>query len=574
MRSRSSETPALPMRALCVVLALVICSGIILSGCSSRPLLNGSVTRDDSLAESSKRELVNALLLNAKGEYRKAVAGYQSILKSDSSNAAVNYALSRSFASLGISDSARLYSEKSVQLDPSNTYYLRFLAELSHQMNDYGRSAELYRKLADLEPGRPEYLSFLALEYLSADQSEKALAVFQEILRIDPMNETTQAQVLLLEIKLRHYHDAIGTLTELIEQGDGKEKLRLTLGELYLQTAQYDLAFKTLREVLRENPSFVPAWLALFEVSVQSGNNRTFLEDLHRFYKVNQISIELQIDLARLFLVRSSRDSSYSAPALSMIEELNRRHPNNSGIYLLRGQARLQRQDTAGAVRDIRKAIALAPRSIALREAIVTAYILQKNYREAALAIDQAKKQLPSMTRRLQVLEGELLFEEGKLSKAVSLLEKVLQTINVKKDKALYLQATSILALCYDKQGFSDKSIQRYEEILDLDPDNALIMNNIAYMLAEQGKALPRARELAMKAVASDPANASYLDTLGWVLFRMGEYEKSREFLEKAAGIDSREAEIFDHLSQVYEKLGNPQKAGEMREKSRKIKGK
>ncbi len=41
-----------------------------------------------------------------------------------------------------------------------------------------------------------------------------------------------------------------------------------------------------------------------------------------------------------------------------------------------------------------------------------------------------------------------------------------------------------------------------------------------------QGKELPRAKELAMKAVAAEPANAGYLDTLGWVLFRMGEYEQ------------------------------------------------
>ena len=43
-------------------------------------------------------------------------------------------------------------------------------------------------------------------------------------------------QMLLMQIKLTHYQDAIGTLTALVEHGDGKDKLRLTLGELYLQT--------------------------------------------------------------------------------------------------------------------------------------------------------------------------------------------------------------------------------------------------------------------------------------------------------------------------------------------------
>jgi uncharacterized protein HemY len=92
-------------------------------------------------------------------------------------------------------------------------------------------------------------------------------------------------------------------------------------------------------------------------------------------------------------------------------------------------------------------------------------------------------------------------------------------------------------------------------------------MNNLAYILAVQGKELSKAKELALKAVTAEPENASYLDTLGWVLFKVGEYEKAREILEKAVDIDAHEPEIRDHLSKVYEKLGNHQKAEEMKEK-------
>jgi tetratricopeptide (TPR) repeat protein len=574
MRSLNVELPFRQMRNFFLKLIFAVALVIGLSVFLSRSLFAVSGEKVDSLAESAKREFVSALLLSVKGEHHDAALRLQTILKSDPSNAAVNYALSRAFLGVGLSDSARIYSEKSVKLDSLNTYYLQYLAALSHQMNDYQRAAKIYQRLLLLEPGHPQYRSLLALEYLSADQPEKALSAFQENLRLNPMNETAQAQVLLLELKLRHYQDAIGTLRELIDQGEGKEKLRLTLGELYLQTSQYDLAYTTLRALLRENPRFVPAWLTLFEVSVQSGNNKTFLDDLHRFYKDSQVTIDLQIDLARLFLSRASRDKSYSAAALAMTEELSLNHPKNSAVYLLRGQARLQREDTFGGVSDIRKALVLAPDSLPVYEALVTAYVIGKDFNNAALVLLKAKKRFPSRTIRLQVLEGELYFQQGKLMKSALLLEKVLQSINVKKEKGLFIQATGILASCYDKQGFSDKSIRRYEAILDIDPGNALIMNNIAYTLAEQGKNLARARELAMKAVAAEPSNASFLDTLGWILFRIGEFEKSREYLEKAAAIDQREAEIFDHLAQLYEKLGNPLKASEMREKARKLKGK
>ena len=485
----------------------VICL-ILLSACSSRPLLSVSAIAPDSLSEATKREIVAASLQSAKGEYHEAVSRYRKLLAAQPSNAALHYALSQAYIGLGVIDSARLYSEKSVILNPGNKYYLRLLAAISRQMRDYSQTADLDRQLVALEPGRTEPLFALAFDYLAADQFEKALAVFQDILKLDPKNETALSQALLIEIKLTNYKDAIVPLTALLERSDGQEKLRLTLGELYLQTGQHDLAVKTFKEILQENHRLLPAWLGLFEVSVKSGNKVAFLEDLHLFHKTSQISFEQKIGVAQFFAARSIRDSSFVEPAFVMIGEIKKRYPDKS-----------------------------------------------------------------RMTLRLRVVEGELLFHAGKVKQAVLLLENAVHSKNAKKQKWLYLQANSILALCYDNLGYPEKSIALYESSLRLDPGNILITNNLAYVLASQGTELLRAKKLAMKAVAAEPANAGYLDTLGWILFRMGEYENAGEILEKAVGMDPGESEIFDHLSQVYEKLGNKLKAMEMRERAQKLKG-
>ena len=493
------------MRSLIDKLPLICL--IFLSACSSRPFLSGSATGSDSLSETTKRELVAATLQSAKGEYSGAVDGYRKLLIAEPSNAALHYALSKAYLGLGVVDSARLYSEKSVTLNPGNKYYLRLLAGITHQMHDYSRAVELSRQLVALEPGSTEPLTNLALEYLAADQPEKALAAFQDLLKLDPKNETTLAQVLLMEIKLTHYKDAIGTLTELLERGDGKEKLLLTLGELYRQTKQYDLAARTFREVLRSDSHVLPVWLALFDAEVQSSNPPAFREDLDLFYKTDQVTLEQKIELAQILIARSSQESSFVEPASVMIGEIKKRYS---------GKTR--------------------------------------------------------MTFRLQVMEGELLFYSGKVKPALQLLEKAVDSKNAQKQKEFYVQACSILALCYDKLGYSHKSIHLYETVLHLEPGNILMMNNLAYILAGQGKELLRAKKLAMKAVAAEPVNGGYLDTLGWVLFKMGEYEKAREILEKAIALDPREAEIPEHLSKVYEKLGWTQKAMDMQEMSRKRK--
>jgi tetratricopeptide (TPR) repeat protein len=577
MRSRIAELPTIRRNRVRIgsfLLMAVTFSLFFLSlTLSSRPLF-ASKLKPDSLAEAAKREFVAASLQSVKGEYREAAERYQKLLITQPSNAAIHYALSKAFLALGTLDSARLFSEKSVLLNPDNIYYTGFLASLSHQMHDYSRAAYLYRQLALLEPGNTETLFTLAQEYLSAEQPEKALAVFQEILALDPKNEVTLVQMLLMEIKLTHYQDAITILTKLIEQGDGKEKLRHTLGELYLQTKQYDLASKQFRELLKESPRFVPAWLALFEVSVQSGNHQLFLEDINTFFNTNEVSVEQKLELAKLFLVRSSRESVFVEPALIMLGAINKRHPGNGQVYALLGMAQLQKQDAAAAVIDLRKAILLDPRSVEVWEELIVAYLFQKEFRMAEKRLLQAKKRFPAMTLRLKVLEGELFFQTGKVKKAALLLEPLVYSKNIQKEKSLYRQASATLAFCYDALGLRDKSIRLYESILELEPDNILIMNNLAYVLALQGKELQRAKELAMKAIVAEPANAGYLDTLGWVLFRMADYEHAREILEKAAELDPREAEIVDHLGKVYEKLGKLEKVLEMKEKARKLKAK
>ncbi|NTU96478.1 MAG: tetratricopeptide repeat protein [Chlorobiaceae bacterium] len=521
--------------------------------------------------ESFRNRFVAGSFESIKGNFRAAARTYQKLLEEEPSNAALNYALSKAFAGIGEADSARIYAEKSVQLDPSNKFYIGFLAALSHQMNDFARAAVLFRQLADLDPGSTDALAMLALEYLAADDPEKALGVFQEILRTDPNNEGARAQVLLMQIQLSHYHEAIGTLSGFIAKGDGRDKLRLTLGELYSRTRQYDLAYSTLNALVLEHPEFLPAWLSVFEVSVQSSRQEVFREDLARFYGRKEISMKHKIELSNVFLVRSFKDTLYTAPAAFMISEMQRLFPNNGEVFLLAGKAEMQKKHPVEAERLLRKAVVLDPSNVDIREELVSSLMMQKNHTAARKELFRAFKRLPAMNRRLKVLEGELLYRSGELRKSALLLEKTLRWHEVLREKWLFLQAAGTLAFCYDQLGEPRRSIRLYERILEVDPGNVLMMNNLAYILALEGKELEKARELALKVTRSEPANAGFLDTLGWIYFRLGEYAKAKEILEKAAGLDPNEPEILEHLGSAYEKLGNAETAKELMDRARKL---
>jgi len=551
----------------------------LLSACSLRPAVKADrVVRPaapDTVAEGAKNRFVAALLLAEKGDFWGAVEAYRTVQPSGAgAKAAVHHAAARAFLGLGVTDSARTHAEKAAAIEPGNSSYLLQLASVAHQMKDYGRAVAIYTDLVELQPGRSDYLTLLALEHIASGDPEKALGVFQRLLQLDPSDENTRAQVLLLEIKLKHYHEAIETLSGLIGEGEEKARLQLTLGELYVETGQTALASKTFREIIAANPRFVPAWLALLELSVASNDRSTFLLDLNAFYNTSGLKPEQKTSLAELFYVRAAKDSAYVQPLYGMLAEIEKRHPGETGAAMLKGKLKLREKKPLEAEREFRAILRRRPGHIEAWEDLITAYIMQKEYAKAAGAVAKAKKLAKVTPMRLLVLEGYTAFQVGDTRNAVRLLEKALQEKHREKERWLYLQAASTLAMSYDKLGLREKSLGMYRAILLLDSGNALAMNNYAYLLSLQGSDLATAKNLALKAVAHEPDNPVYLDTLGWVLFRLGEYREALQHLEKASALAPDDLEIAGHLLNVYEKTGAEEKARLLRQRIGRMGGK
>lgn len=529
----------------------------LLSACSAGPVRNSeSRARADSLASATEQEFLKASFLAARGDHQAAIDAYRPLIARDPENGAFSFAVAREFLVLGRLDSARAYGERSLELDPSNRHTIGLVADVAHSMGEAKRALELYRRLAELDPGNAELLTWLAMEHMSAGEPEEALRVFRRVLRIDPTSETARSQVLLLEIRMRRFPEAISSLREMIAGGEDDGRLRLTLGGLYLRTGDYGDAAATFREALAAAPRFVPAWLALLEVSVRTSDTETFRSDLRSFYDALPTDAPKKLELARFYLAQASSDTLYHRPARLTLDEAVLRHPESAEALMLRGWVRMREGEPEGAVPDFRAAARLEPRSGDVREGLVTALLLARQYSPARRAARQAQLDLASEGLRFRVLEGYVLFESGRAAEAAPILERALRSPGIAGERELHLRALGTLAFSYDTLGLSLKSIPVYERLLVLDPENALVMNNLAYSLAEQGGDLERARRLAEGAVSKEPGSGVYLDTLGWILFREGSFSHARLRLERAAELEPEEPEILRHLAELYRAVG------------------
>ena len=127
------------------------------------------------------------------------------------------------------------------------------------------------------------------------------------------------------------------------------------------------------------------------------------------------------------------------------------------------------------------------------------------------------------------------------------------------------------LGLIYDSQKDWAKCDSIYQTALQIDSTNALINNNYAYSLSERGIKLDKAMRMSKVALKADPENSAYLDTMGWIYFKMGNYDSAKDYIEKALKSGGDKPDILEHLGDIEFKMGNKDKAKSTWEKALKL---
>jgi Flp pilus assembly protein TadD len=87
--------------------------------------------------------------------------------------------------------------------------------------------------------------------------------------------------------------------------------------------------------------------------------------------------------------------------------------------------------------------------------------------------------------------------------------------------------------------------------MLAAEPDDAVVANYLGYSLADRGVDLDAALALIERAVELDPDNSAYLDSLGWVHYRLGNLETAERWLRRAVEVGGTDGTILAHLGEV-----------------------
>ena len=391
-----------------------------------------------------------------------------------------------------------------------------FMAQVHQQLKEYDEAIKESKAFLKERPGNVEGFRLLARIYEASDQPEQAIIECEAYLVQD-------------------------------EENFG---LRYLLGELYEKTGNVEKAAEHFAKGIETEKKFLPPYLKLAKIYESKADYARALQVLIRAVGRGLWSGEVarSIDEVLQALPEPLKVATYLEGAFEQEE--------NFAYYYVLGRLYNDVGKSQRSMVSFSEAARLQPH-LWVAYMYMAAFKMEEEDIEGAIDILEQGVVKNAGQVVLYKMLGQLLVEKEDFVRAEKFLLKSL--ILDKDDVSLRY----LLAIVYDELDQDEKSEQEFLKCLELDPDNPDANNALGYFYAERGKNLKRAVRLIKKALKAAPKNGAYLDSLGWVYFKMGRTEEALELLEEAASF-LNDPVILDHLGDAYWTLGDKTRAQEM----------
>ncbi|MBU1998886.1 MAG: tetratricopeptide repeat protein, partial [Candidatus Omnitrophica bacterium] len=202
-------------------------------------------------------------------------------------------------------------------------------------------------------------------------------------------------------------------------------------------------------------------------------------------------------------------------------------------------------------------AVKLDPETVEAHAVLALLYFSQNKLEEAAYEYEIALKNASILEpRNTDIYKnlGIIYLRQKKYDLAQEVYRKV---IGITPDDS---EAYYYLGNALDQLNKRREAYKFFEKAIELKPDYADALNYLGYLYAEENIKLDKAEELIKMALALQPNNGAYVDSLGWVYFRKEKYQDSVQELERASRL-AQDPVIFDHLGDAYFKINDRVKA-------------
>jgi len=482
--------------------------------------------------------------LELKNDFIGAVENLRTALKYDKSPG-IYYAISEVYFKLNKFDEALTEIKKALNLDSRNQNYLEILANIYIAKKEFPNAINTYERIIAIDSNYTYGLYSLARLYQEMKLPAKAILVYEKITNRIGFDFDVLNKMYEIYSGYKDYEKAIGVLEDLLKLDPYNIEIKKVLSSLYLKNNQPGKTREIYEEILLLNPADKDVQTELVKIYFKENDSRKAFENFRKMIGKDSLGYYEKVQIGELYYNMISQDETSIDIAKNIFSNLNSEYPEQWIPYYYLGAIDILNKNGNSYKEQFSKALQYADTSRDVYTNIGFT-LFQKGESEDALKIfDEGLVKFPD-DFRLNYFKGFTLQGINKESEAITYFEKA---VNINPNDIGLL---STLALAYDNQAEFKKSEATYNAALKIDPNNALILNNYAYNLSERGENLDKALAMSKISIAKDPANSSYFDTIGWIYFKMKNYDYAKKYIERSLEINGNSAVVLDHLADVY----------------------
>lgn len=387
-------------------------------------------------------------------------------------------------------------------------------------MNGYGNLDETQRtemeqsivELAKEFPDNAGLVLTLALIASESQRYEEALSELDKLFKLEP----EQPQGLLLEARILIETEArnpYARLERVLQNNPDSKMLRLQYAGL-LTATDMNAAREQFEILSQQAPRDADLLFSLALINREIGDSEAAIE-----YLLRSIELGRRRSEAYYYLGRIAEENDQPEQAISYYEQVG----------------------------DGEEYLAACSR-------IGQIMVKDDNPERRRSWFDEQRDSNPQARAQLYGLEAEILSQAGKDNEAMAVYDKALGDL---PDNTPLRYGRAML---YEKRNNIAAMEQDLRAILDIDPDNATALNALGYTLADRTTRFEEALKLISRALELRPDEPAILDSMGWVMFRTGRYDKSLEYLHRAY-TEFPDPEVAAHLGEVLWTKGDTEAA-------------
>lgn len=523
--------------------------------------------------------LGNAYLQNRQPDRAELMYEKASSLEPERADALTG--LARSRIALGREEEALTDLEQVIALESGSSSQAVFLLSVTHlKKGDYDAALRAAEELIEREPSNPTSHNVAGLAWLGKADIAAARASFEHALELDASYFPAAHNLATVDIRENDVDSARKRYKAVLASNAGDFQAMTEIARIDAAQGHLEEAVRRLEKARAKDPSQITPQVLLAEIYLQSQELKKARELAEELASSDLTNLSVLFVLARTYKAMDKTENAVTVFRQMMTsKEFSAQWSNIIAAYLT------ELGDLEGARRSLQNVPPGDPGYVTAQERLVRIDLREGFEGDALERARKLQETYPTLAAG-NLLEGDVLMKMGQLSEATQAYltgqkkqpsaAATVRLFQAKRSAGAEAEAFAqlsqwvethpndqvtrrVLAVGYLQAGRIRESIEQHERLLETNPEDPQLLNNLAWLYQQMGDG--RALAYAEQAHQLAPDDPATLDTFGWILVQQGKPGRGLLYLRKAHARAPKEPQVRYHLAVALNELGRDAEA-------------